>query len=250
VTAQPRVPTLLIERLARGDLPPDRAGDVRARLGADIDAALSDLAESDRLILEQIPPERVVTEVRRRLGARTWRLAVPTFAATTLAFAAALLTVTPPAPDLTGPVPETTRLKGGSGPAVAVWRLRDGAVEAMDPGEPARPGDVLQVSYAAGGHPYGVVFSVDGRGVVTLHHPSRPDEAPSLTADGESVLSQAYELDDAPSHETFVLVAADQPVDVHEIIEVARRTAGTGPFTDTTGAPAVVVRSRIAKVAP
>lgn len=107
------------------------------------------------------------------------------------------------------------------GPAGIIEELRDGDV--------ARAGDLVQISYVAAGNRNGVVVSLDGRGHVTLHHPARPDDPPTLEARGEHALDHAYELDDAQAFERFVLVTAgDEPLSPAVVVAAARELAPSG----------------------
>jgi len=78
------------------------------------------------------------------------------------------------------------------------------------------PGDTLQAGYAGAGRRgndkplFGVIASVDARGSVTLHLPEAPGAAVRLEK-GKTVLPAAYELDDSPGFERFVLVTSEQP---------------------------------------
>ncbi len=99
----------------------------------------------------------------------------------------------------------------------------------LQPGAVVAPGDVVQVSYVAAGHRYGVVVSVDGRGSVTLHHPPRLEDVPKVRARGENPLSHAFELDDAPGFERFFFVTASgEPPDPGVVLEAAHRLARGG----------------------
>ena len=63
------VPDWLLERLARGELSPERAAEVRRRLEAEGDAGMARLAaleQSDQDILAEHPPAVVAAEIRRR----------------------------------------------------------------------------------------------------------------------------------------------------------------------------------------
>jgi hypothetical protein len=82
----------------------------------------------------------------------------------------------------------------------------------------------------AAGNRNGVVVSLDGRGHVTLHHPSRPDAPAPLVARGEHALDHAYELDDAQAYERFVLVTSgDEPLPPAAVLAAARDLARRGP---------------------
>src|SRR5690606_26378921 len=90
-----------------------------------------------------------------------------------------------------------------------------------------RKGDVIQLRYHGGGHRYGVIASIDGAGVVTLHHPARDDAPPTATAlSAESTsLPHAYELDDAPRFERFFFITAAEPIDVRRSLDALRALA-------------------------
>jgi hypothetical protein len=230
-----RTPDYLVERLHAGDLPPDEAARVRARLEAEGgEHRLEALAREDALLRETHPPGPALREIRRRaaLGAPAPRrarrplLLVPVAAA--IALAAVLLLRIPPghlAPDRRD---EDTRMKGLA-PRLEVHRSRGGAgAEELREGAVAREGDLLQLSYVAAGRRYGAVVSVDGRGIVTLHWPEEGGPAAPLAQSGAVPLPHAYLLDDAPAFERFFLVTADAPFDSATVVEAARRLAAAG----------------------
>lgn len=67
---------------------------------------------------------------------------------------------------------------------------------------------------------FGVVVSIDGRGHVTRHLPEEGAAAAAL--DGrEQALPHAYELDDAPAFERFVLVTGPRAFDVAAVLAAA-----------------------------
>jgi hypothetical protein len=88
-------------------------------------------------------------------------------------------------------------------------------------------GDVLQLRYKPVGQNYGVIASVDGAGVVTLHFPASEDAAPEATALEQKMtaLPRAYELDDAPRFERFFFITSDQPIDVQQTLASLRNFA-------------------------
>ena len=114
----------------------------------------------------------------------------------------------------------------GLRPHLAVHLANVGRLES---GAQVGAGDVVQVSYVAAGNRYGVVVSVDGRGVVTLHHPSRASDVPRVRARGEIPLPHAFELDDAPALERFFFVTtATRPLETGLVLEAARKLASAG----------------------
>lgn len=123
------------------------------------------------------------------------------------------LTQTPEAA-LGGQQDEYVRLKGLE-PSLSVYRQSGpGEVAELSSGEAASAGDTLQIAYNGAGASHGAIFSVDGRGTVTLHFPASPFESSALQSGGEISLPYSYVLDDAPSFERFFFVAASEEVDV------------------------------------
>ena len=76
------------------------------------------------------------------------------------------------------------------------------------------------------------IVSIDGAGVVTLHHPDTATEEAQLGGDGRVDLPYSYELDDAPDFERFVFVTSNEPFDVHAVLLSAKRLAGTDSAQD------------------
>jgi hypothetical protein len=81
---------------------------------------------------------------------------------------------------------------------------------------------VIQLKYSAKGAKYGVIFSIDGRGTVTLHYPGGAETPSTLDAGGTHALDFSYELDDAPDFERFFFVTAHHPIDFKAVIEKAK----------------------------
>src|SRR5262249_17390764 len=115
------------------------------------------------------------------------------------------------------------RIKGQK-PALALYRRTAAGSEALANGSLAHQGDVVRVGYRAAGHAYGVIFSIDGRGTVTMHLPPSGDRAPPLEPKTRVLLDAAYELDDAPLWERFYFVAGDTPFVVAPVVDAIRRS--------------------------
>jgi hypothetical protein len=240
------VPDLVLERLRLGELEKSRAASLRERLGRDeeLRLRLAALEASDAEILRTYPADQFAAAVRAgagreaemsRAGRPGWR--TPVMPAAVAACLLALLggarlvrdtLVSPGAsPSATAP---GERVKGGP---VALLLFRQGldrSVERLAQGAVARPSEVVQIAYQAGGHPYGVILSIDGRGTVTRHLPAEGEMAAPLRAGGTVVLPAAFRLDDAPSLERFYFVAGDEPFAVAPIEAMVLRS-GTDPRT-------------------
>lgn len=238
-----RTPDWLLERIALGELPPAELAAAKARLEREPDGLerLARLEADTEATLERHAPARVVAEVerRRRLQAvrddvaterrsgpmrRVWpalSLGVPLAASLAVLF---VVSHREPReePSALSLLPESTRIKGD--PRLTLQRQGAAGPERLKDASPARRGDVLQLAYHAGGHRYGAVLSLDGRGAVTLHLPESATGSTELQG-GPVSLPHAYELDDAPAFERFVLVTSDAPVDVESVLESARTLA-------------------------
>lgn len=92
-------------------------------------------------------------------------------------------------------------------------------------------GNTVQLAYMApAGEQYGVIFSIDGRSVVTMHFPYRKGQSSLLVSGRRSFLSEAYTLDDAPDYEIFVMVVSDKPLDVDAVLRKAQNIADTSVY--------------------
>jgi len=226
-----RVPDWLLERLALGELPAAQAEEIRRRLAAEEGGAarLEALRLSNREVLAAHPP-RVIAGAIQAKNARLERdgqregaprrglawglgLAAP---------AAAALLVVALSPGVTQtPSAETTRMKGLE-PRLVVHRKAGGDAETLSDGATVRAHDLLQLAYVAAGQRYGVIVSLDGGGAVTRHLPAGGTDAAALDGQGATLLPNAYELDDAPTFERFVLVTSDSPFPVETALAAAR----------------------------
>jgi len=90
-----------------------------------------------------------------------------------------------------------------------------------------REGNTVQLAYLTppGDVYYGVIFSIDGRSVVTLHYPYRRQQSAILTAGKRTFLDEAYTLDDAPDFEIFFMVVSQNPLDTESVLKTAEELA-------------------------
>ncbi len=243
----------LLERIALGALAPEALAEARARLmnepgGA---ARLAALEEDNRATLARHRPEQVAAEVgrRQRLAGIQEAHALrpprkgPLWVALPLGAALGIALLVTAAPDdLLAPsrtagrhdlhAMEEERIKGG-GPRLLVHRRgASGQPQLLVENAQAEPGDLLQLSYQSDGRAYGAILSVDGRGTVTDHLPESGARAVALEGAGTVALAHAYELDDAPDFEQFLLVTSDSPFALEPVRAALKRAAvapGTSP---------------------
>lgn len=233
-----KVPELLVEQLALGELDADRAAKVRSDLADD--DALARIEASNQEILADYPPERIAAEIQRRAtrtepGAKPARSVIPWLLVPTMVAAAALVwIVVRDEPETTivrrdlkdDDKQDTTRIKGGAEPHLVVDRRTADGHERLAANDRVREGDLLQVSYVPAGARAGVIVSIDGAGTVTLHHPSDAATQPTLDDGSEVPLAHSYELDDAPGFERFLFVTRDgPPPTVAEVMHAAEQLA-------------------------
>jgi hypothetical protein len=218
-------------------------------------AAVAALAADDARILERLPPSTMAARIRADLERpdpspttpafwrRAWFAAAPALAA---AAVVSVVVLRPPADD-------GDRLKGLA-PGLDVHVAAPAGPRALRGDDVLGEGDVVQVRIRAGGAAHGVVVSLDGSGAVTRHF---PDGAGTALPAGTASLPFSFELDDAPGFERFVLVTADTPIDVEQVLKAARSVAvGKSPESTTLPLPAdlrqsdVLLRKRMSGAAP
>jgi hypothetical protein len=221
VSRDRHLPEWLAERAALGEAPDVELDPARRRA----------LDASDRAILDALPPAMVAAEVERRHRALRRRELPRRIAVGASLVAAAVLFVVfavrlPPVEQITMvDAPEATRIKGD--PRLVVHRKSGDVAERLADGAVAAPGDVIQLSYVAAGRRFGAIVSIDGRGAVTVHLPDAKAAAGAaeLGQSGAVPLADAYELDDAPGFERFVMVTSRRPFSADTVRAAAARLA-------------------------
>ncbi len=231
------IPDLFIEKLLLDELPRS----MKERLLEDpyVRHRLEELKADNRRTLEEHPPEEmakairnrsrfsrsrpVVTgEPRRRLN---WTRLVPAASFALLVLAGGLLLLTR-GPHLFAPGGQAAdiRLKGGAA-HLNVYMKTDGGARLLEEGDRVTEGTTVQIGYVSGSKEYGVIVSIDGRGMVTLHFPPSPTAGLQLEGQGEVLLPFAYTLDDAPDFERFFFVVSEKSFSAATVLEAAEKLA-------------------------
>ena len=98
-----------------------------------------------------------------------------------------------------------------------------------------REGSTVQLAYTTppDNEYYGVIFSIDGRSLVTMHYPYRKGQSSLLVSGKVTFLDEAYILDDAPDYEIFIFVVSENPLDAEAVLEEAQAIAGEIKKPDT-----------------
>lgn len=122
---------------------------------------------------------------------------------------------------------ESTRIKGLT-PYLSIYQKKNSQIAILKPNDSVNLADQIQIGYISAGYPYGVIFSVDGSGSVTLHYPEDVDLPAKLeTGNKEILLTSSYQLDDAPDFEKFYFITSHQPLDTKTILAQAKKTASS-----------------------
>jgi hypothetical protein len=112
-------------------------------------------------------------------------------------------------------------IKRGLGDSAEVVRLPDQA--------DIRPGNTVQLAYRVQpdipGERYGVIFSIDGRSIVSMHYPYAFGQSTRLLSGRAVPLDFAYTLDDAPDYEIFFFVVGEKPLNPRNVLSKAEQLA-------------------------
>jgi len=239
MTAEYSVPDWQLERYLLGELPVEVKERIEKALETDasVRERLEALRDSNRQILSSYPPGIMAERIEKRYRERGGKTRARAFfrpglrrAALAFSFAALVLAVILPVRILLQENeeggPDTGIRPKGLRSHLVIYVQSDGDVERLEHGAVLGEGDVIQISYVSEPGTYGVIYSIDGTGTVTLHFPlARQDTAPRLQGGGETPLPYAYQLDDAPFYERFFLITSDRPFSIAEVEEAVNELA-------------------------
>ena len=222
------IPTRILEEIKNSELDAENFYSIYGK--ENIDAALKDLKKSDEEILNTYSVEAMRASVAAKLGKpnilrfpATTRLI--SYAAAAVLLAAVLVPAGLKNSKMTaGHAAPTERVKGAStapanpNPSINLYRQKGREVQALNNGDFARSGDIIQITYNAGTEEYGVIFSVDGNGNITRHFPENSWKAGQLIhRNDETPLDFSYELDNAPDFECFIMVTSKKQFSLEDI---------------------------------
>ena len=233
-----RIPELYLEQALLDELPEEKRDLLEGKKAA---ARLDELKASNREILMKYDPAGMAERIQKRIESDEnkddsgniktgWfgqhRVGVLLAAAALALFAGTspFLFRKSPAVDMPTTGTEITRIKGMD-PAISLYRKLNGSVEQLNDGAFARESDLIQISYNAAGMPFGAIFSIDGRGVVSLHFPADTRGSLVLKREGEVALDFSYRLDDAPRFEKFFFITCDRTFDIETVLKAAEKLA-------------------------
>jgi hypothetical protein len=222
------ISNLKLERYKLGELPAEDMKMIDSALGADSSLAdrLDKIRESDRDILARFPAEKVLMGIRgkRPVSRRiVWGLCAAALLIC-LAIPAIYIVKDRYAPAL------TDRAKGGVLSAhdmeLKAFLKESSSTRDLEDLSVLGAGSTIQLAYTVpAGEDFGVIFSIDGRAVVTLHYPYKEDMSSHLVTGKQVLLDEAYTLDDAPLFECFFLVTGEKPLDTNAMLGLAGKLA-------------------------
>lgn len=241
-----KVPDLLLEKLIAGELDAYRKSSVLERLEDETGGMerLESIRESNRELLETYPARQMAANILERAEAGNIKKSqLPSFKIARFksilalgipaALAMALFFIVGPATQiqnvnnhlsqnsqLSGQTGDGIRLKGE--PMLRLYKKTDRDPSLLENRAIVSAGDQLQIKYVPHGALYGIIFSVDGNGVITLHFPSSNGGTTRLE-NHPAMLDFAYTLDDAPKFERFYFVTSEKPVNVASVLKQAKK---------------------------
>lgn len=244
-----RFSAFTLERYYLGELTAEEKDRLESALALEPGLAerLAELRRSGGEILKRYPPEKIIPGIQDRGASgnprrffrgpggtdRSGKIKRSRLGPALLAVSAALLLIALPSLAAlrnrrSDPAP-VDRAKGATELSVylkpapgnagnsADLKLEDEAV--------LREGNTIQLAYMVNGERYGVILSIDGRSVVTVHYPYGEGQSTRLVSGKRTLLDEAYTLDDAPDYELFFFIIGDRPLDVGRILGSARELA-------------------------
>ena len=223
------IPDWKLEKYLTGDLPAEEMREIREMEATDeiFAGRVKMLREDNAAILKRLPFEKLSEKIAMmpgRSNAGAGNTVRVNFKLVKLAAAAALvLAVVTVAlfsqrslseqntqlmevamADVSGD--DGVRIKGLSA-RMEVWKKTgDSAVQMENLGE-AREGDEIQLRYAVAEKCFGLLFSMDGNGTITMHM-GHENRAVELEPGKMTTLPFAYKLDNAPKFEKFFFLTS------------------------------------------
>ena len=243
------IKTWEMERYLLGELPFSRMEEISvlAQKNPSLKKEIDDLKKASLEIIKQNPPESMLPGIMRiyeknrqqvRSKEKVSLLSLKRLLYGAPVLTAALILLLFMVLLREGNPPGQNRIKGEEAldftkTQILIYRQNRDQVELLNNGDKARSGDLIQLGYIPAGKTYGVIFSIDGNAVVTLHYPERSDGSTFLNQEKKNLLASSYELDNAPDFERFFFVTAEKEIDVQKIIFQAEELAGSSQLSKT-----------------
>ncbi|MBN2441471.1 MAG: DUF4384 domain-containing protein [Spirochaetales bacterium] len=233
---QSHISDLKLERYILGELTGEEKNEINILIKSDaaLAARYQAILSSNNEILTLYPPEglglniqwkynREVEQNRKRKRMFTMR---------SLSFAGAflsifiLLFVLIPSEKFPFPIlqqNEIVRPKGEM--SIKIFRKTQDGAELLSSGTTVKSNSSFQIKYFAANQKYGIIFSIDGSGYVTLHFPTSRNGSLLLDNGKEVALPESFRLDEAPGFERFFFVASKESFELNDVLEAGYQLA-------------------------
>jgi hypothetical protein len=221
-----KIPDLIIEKLLLDELPDDFSESKKQALLENpyVIKRMEELKRSNEEILNTYPAGKTVENIKLRLKnesnvirfdnqerkRKNFSKFLYTLSAAAVLMAALAFTYIFNNQFVPGNTAETTRIKGST--ELRIYKkLNDDTVKLTD-NSTVHENDRLQLRYIAVEKEYGMIFSIDGNGYITIHYPENilANNSAKLDNSGKEVyIANSYLLDDAPEFERFFFITSD-----------------------------------------
>ena len=219
------IPTRILEEIKNSEVDAKNFYSIYGK--ENIETALDDLRKSDEEILNTYSVEAMKAAVAGKIVRKQLRFPayrIVTYAAAAVLLAAIIIPAGLKSSKISAAHAPTERIKGNApvktsdDPQIKLYRQKGREIQALNDGDFARSGDIIQITYNAGKDEYGVIFSVDGNGNITRHFPENSWQAAELQQNNEEIpLDFSYELDNAPDFECFIMVTSKKQFSLEDI---------------------------------
>lgn len=226
-------PQIILEQYILNELSIEESEQIRkaCKENKDLNKYIQDLRESSAQILATYPVHLVSTQILDRIdsmkkrNSNKMRIRPLMAGGISLAFFLIFLFVIPDYTGFKSIIFTTNERVKGNASHLSLYLKTEHGHEKLSNEQEVSKGDIIQIGYESMGQKYGVIFSIDGRGCVTLHYPYKVSGDHSLKSQNEHFLNNSYELDDAPDFERFFFVYSNNKIKVSSIIDAAKRMA-------------------------
>lgn len=239
------IPDWKLEKYLTGDLPASEMRKLREMEATDevLAGRVRMFREDNLAVLRKMPFESLETKLEARSGIRgidtlTVNFKLVKFAAAAvfvLAFVAVAVFMNGerPMPMADGAgagtqvammeVETGTRIKGMDA-RIEIWKKTEKGIAQLENLSDASEGDEIQLRYSVPQKCFGLLFSMDGNGAVTIHMGNENMAIP-LEPGKMVTLPFAYKLDDAPKFEKFFLLTSQNEfeLDAAKIDELLKK---------------------------
>lgn len=228
-----RPPDIIIEQLLLDELPESFTEKQKQALLKDkyVQERLKSLKESNKRILADFPPDFMGQNIKlkyyesreaeqKQAKRRFNTLLIPVTTLSALAVVFLVLFLSPLGTALFNwqnqsgifnPDQNSETINVKTNIELKIFRIKANGEEneKLDENQVVKENDILQIAYTTDQQrAYGMIFSIDGRGIVTMHYPEYKGGSIKLQFGSRVELPHSYQLDDAPRFERFFFVAS------------------------------------------